>query len=186
MVLAALTQTAQYSVVSTSDRASSVPRPLPSNYVKAEPALGPLGPPVKSVKTESPAPDPRQIRQSGETARQNHRPLRTPTTTVSASTALLYCRRTPYCTVARGSPGRRLYVSKLVSDESVCGQKKNALLHPLSTCRWRAKITKLQQLRMALPPPPQKKQSEVHFTIPQPNGRMQRVRMTHLIAFFFS
>ena len=80
MVLAALTQTAQYSVVSTSDRASSVPRPLPSNYVKTEPALGP---PVKSVKTESPAPDPRQIRQSGETARQNHRPLRTPTTTVS-------------------------------------------------------------------------------------------------------
>ena len=52
MVLAgALTQTAQYSVVSTSDRASSVPRPLPSNYVKAEPALGP---PVKSVKVVKP------------------------------------------------------------------------------------------------------------------------------------
>jgi hypothetical protein len=51
MVLAALTQTAQYSVVSTSDRASSVPRPLPSNYVKTEPALGP---PVKSVKVVKP------------------------------------------------------------------------------------------------------------------------------------
>ena len=79
MVLAA-TQTVQYSVVSTGDRASSVPGPLPSNYVKTEPALGP---PVKSVKTEPGPRPPRQIRQSGETARQNHRPLRTPTTTVS-------------------------------------------------------------------------------------------------------
>ena len=52
MVLAA-TQTAQYSVVSTGDRASSVPGagPLPSNYVKTEPALGP---PVKSVKVVKP------------------------------------------------------------------------------------------------------------------------------------
>ena len=39
---------------------------------------------VKIVKTMRPHGPPRQIRQSGETARQNHRPLRTPTTTVGS------------------------------------------------------------------------------------------------------
>ena len=60
--------------------------PPPSNPLKS---YNPVVPSVKSVKTVRPGCPPRQIRQSGETARQNHHPSVSPTTPVRTSSCVL-------------------------------------------------------------------------------------------------